>query len=241
MDAEYARLYADLYRHHWWWRAREHAVLELVRRVCADRGPTRILDIGCGDGLLFDALSAFGAVDGVEPDTRLLTSESKYSSAIVNAPFDDSFSSPHRYGLILFLDVLEHMRDPVMAVRHALRLLEPDGAVIVTVPAFQWLWTSHDDLNHHYMRFSRKDLTRLASAAGADIKMDRYLFQWLVPAKLLVRVGERIRRRAPSLPKVPPRGINELLFRYSRLEHRVAGAVNAPYGSSLMAVLSAQS
>ena len=68
MDARYAQAYPDLYRRHWWWRVREEI---LIRRIAALRDGqkgARILDVGCGAGLFFDALERFGEVEGIESD-----------------------------------------------------------------------------------------------------------------------------------------------------------------------------
>jgi SAM-dependent methyltransferase len=237
MDAEYGRRYADLYRRHWWWRARKIAVLQEVRHERQGRGLTRILDVGCGDGLFFDELGAFGQVQGVEPDEQLLTPGSPHAARIRNVPFDDDYNPPQRFGLMLFLDVLEHIEDPVAALRHALNLLEPDGRIIVTVPAFTWLWTGHDELNHHYARYSESDFRRIAGAAGADVTRARYLFPWLVPAKLLVRAREWLHKAPPAPPAIPPGIINEALFIVSRLQNAVSRRLHPPFGSSLLVVL----
>ena len=66
MDSEYGKRYRELHENHWWWRAREEIVCEELRRRLADRTPVTILDVGCGDGLLFDRLQEFGGVDGIE-------------------------------------------------------------------------------------------------------------------------------------------------------------------------------
>jgi SAM-dependent methyltransferase len=237
MDPEYGRRYADLYRRHWWWRARGDAVLEQIRRVRHREPATRILDVGCGDGLFFDALAPFGSVHGVEPDERLLSPRSPWRDRITISTFGDGFRPPHRYGLILFLDVLEHMPDPTAALIRARQLLEPDGAIVVTVPAFEWLWTSHDDLNHHQTRYTRTELRRVARTADLQVTYEQYLFQWLVPAKLLTRAWEALRHPAPAPPCVPPHLLNALLFGYSRFEMRMARALGVPFGGTLLAII----
>src|SRR5690349_11137166 len=69
---EYARSYRRLWERHWWWRSREAFVLRWIERL-HDRSPRRrILDVGCGDGLFFEQLEQFGAVEGLEPDPSLI-------------------------------------------------------------------------------------------------------------------------------------------------------------------------
>jgi len=232
MDAAYARHYRDLYERHWWWRAREALVLGTLRRLRAGRGPGRILDVGCGDGLFFSRLAEFGEVEGIEPDASLLSADSPHRGRITVAPFDERFQPGRRYALVLMLDVLEHLPDPVGALSHARALLEPDGRLVVTVPAFQWLWTHHDELNRHFVRYTRATLREVAGRAGLRMEASRYFFHWTVPGKLAVRAKERL--LGPGGPeRVPAAPVNRALYLLSR----AAQAVRLPFGSSLLAVL----
>jgi len=232
MDAEYAREYRDLYERHWWWRAREALVLRTLRRLRAGRGPGRILDVGCGDGLFFGRLAELGEVEGLEADPSLLSADSPHRARITVAPFDEGFQPGHRYALVLMLDVLEHLPDAEGALRHARSLLEPDGRLVVTVPAFQWLWTHHDELNRHYVRYTRATLAEVARRAGLRMEESRYFFHWTVPGKLAVRAKERL--LGPGGPeRVPAAPVNRALYLLSRAEQ----AIRLPFGTSLLAVL----
>ena len=68
MDATYTAAYSQLYREHWWWRLREEILLSTIGRLLAGSRNARILDVGCGAGLFFDGLQAFGRVEGIESD-----------------------------------------------------------------------------------------------------------------------------------------------------------------------------
>ena len=232
MDAAYARHYRELYERHWWWRAREALVLKTLHRLRAGHGPGRILDVGCGDGLFFPRLAEFGEVEGIEPDASLLSPDSPHRDRITVAPFDAGFRPGHRYALVLMLDVLEHLPDAVGALSHVRSLLEPDGRLVVTVPAFQWLWTHHDELNRHFVRYTHATLREVAGRAGLRMEESRYFFHWTVPGKLAVRAKERM--LGPGGPeRVPAAPVNRALYLLSRAEQ----AVRLPFGSSLLAVL----
>src|SRR5690606_16997046 len=118
-----------------------------------------ILDIGCGDGLLFDRLTHLGPVEGIEPDAALLDPAGPWRSRIHVKPFDRSFRPERSFARILMLDVLEHLDDARSAIEHVHDLLQPGGKFYCTVPAFRSLWTNHDVLNQHVTRFRRKELT----------------------------------------------------------------------------------
>lgn len=233
MQQDYGRAYRTLYLHHWWWRAREAWLLDALRRRSPASGALTILDVGCGDGLLFDRLAAFGTVEGVEPDARLLTPDGPHRARIHVQPFDASFQPGRRYDLILFLDVLEHLRDPAAALRHALALLAPAGRIVVTVPAFRALWTGHDVLNEHVTRYDRRSFAALAAQAGMRIDETRYFFHWTAPVKLVSALTERAVRRTPRPPRVPAAPVNRTLYAFSRLEQLVLGPLSLPFGSSL--------
>jgi len=234
VEPEYARQYRDLYAQHWWWRAREGAILKVIRRHFGQNPQLRILDVGCGDGLFFDRLAEFGDVEGVEPDEKLVNPEGPHRARIRVAPFDFCFRGSAPYSLALMLDVLEHMYNPGEALRHVHSLLAPSGSLLLTVPAFQILWTNHDTLNHHLVRYRRGTLRPLLRHAGFAILEERYWYQWTCPVKLAVRIYEKILRRRPTVPRPPPKFTNQLLYWLSRAEQETLGSLGAPFGSTLM-------
>jgi SAM-dependent methyltransferase len=239
MDTEYGARYRDLYERHWWWRARERLVLDTLHRHRPPAGWRRILDVGCGDGLFFDALDRLEGVElveGVEPAHALVSPSGRHARRIHVVPFDAGFDAGHRYSLVLMLDVLEHLSDPVAALGHALSLLEPDGVFVATLPAFRALWTRHDDLNHHQTRYDRQSMRELANRTGLRVDEARYFFHWTAVAKLATRLVEAILPGEPASPTVPPAPINSALYALSRLEQCVAAALPIPFGSSLLVV-----
>ncbi len=236
MDNSYALKYRTLYERHWWWRARQHAILAELGRVGVPHGGQSVLDIGCGDGLFFDALQQYGDVEGVEVDRSLVTEESRHRDRIHIRPFDEDFQTGKQYSLILMLDVLEHLPDPIGALRHASNLLTDDGVLLITVPAFRLLWTTHDDLNHHYTRYTKTSFKKVADEAEIVIDHMRYLFQWTCPVKLAIRFKETVVMTRPESPEVPAFPINGACYALSRFEQTMFQRVPVPFGSSLLAV-----
>jgi SAM-dependent methyltransferase len=194
----------------------------------------RILDVGCGDGLFFGPLAQFGEVEGVEPDEGLVSSESPHRARIRTARFDTDFRPPEPYSLVLMLDVLEHLDDPGEALRHAYSLLAAGGGLLLTVPAFQVLWTNHDVINHHRVRYRRATLRPLLWQAGFVILEERYWFQWTCPLKLAIRLSESVFHSPSSIARVPVWWVNFLLYWISRIEQQTLGAIGMPFGSTLM-------
>ena len=236
MDREYAASYSELYRRHWWWRAREVAILDVISRLRSPSDWGDILDVGCGDGLLFDHLLKLGNVEGVEPDASLVRDDGPHRCRIHTVPFDQGFLPRARYSLILMLDVLEHLADPVAALCHARRLLAPGGILLCTVPAFHLIWTNHDALNRHVTRYTKRSFRAVALAAGLEIVRESYLFQWVFAAKLGVRLSERVTKSEPSVPGIPHAWVNALLFHLTRAEYAMLRPWPVPFGSSLLVV-----
>lgn len=237
MQPDYIAAYRNLYDRHWWWRARERAVLAVLARHHAAWPGDHVLDIGCGDGLFFDRLSAFGAVEGVEPDPLAVSAKGPHRGRIHVRPFDAAFDPGHRFRLIVMLDVLEHLPDADAALRHVHELLAPDGALVVTVPALRWLWTAHDDMNQHVTRYTAAELRTVASEAGLDVVEIHYLFHWMAAAKLAVRLKERLLGAAAGPPRIPPPWLNRLLETVTAVDLRGGRGWGLPFGSSLIAVL----
>jgi hypothetical protein len=134
------------------------------------------------------------------------------------------------------LDVLEHFSDPIPCLRHALNLLDSRGSILITVPAFQCLWTAHDELNCHLTRYTKSSLAQVTMRAGMRIHTSRYFFHWTFPVKLLMHLKERFLHTNPQIPKLPPRWLNETVYQLSCLEQKIFAAVPLPFGSSLILI-----
>jgi 2-polyprenyl-3-methyl-5-hydroxy-6-metoxy-1,4-benzoquinol methylase len=236
VDQTYGEAYRELYTKHWWWRSRTEFILKTLRELPGSGTRNEILDIGCGDGLFFDRLAEFGNVEGVEPSPELVSKDNPHRDRIHICPFDANFQPDKRYSLVLMLDVLEHLPNPVAALRHALDLLHPDGQAIITVPAFMSLWTSHDVLNHHYTRYTKSRFRIVAEQAGFRICAERYFFHWTCPIKLAARCVESILPSKPKPPGIPATFVNSALFWLSLAEQETLTRLPMPFGSSLMIV-----
>jgi SAM-dependent methyltransferase len=262
IQATYAQQYEALWNRHWWWRARRRFVLARIARLARQRPLTRILDIGCGNGLLFDDLLAHGDVMGIEPDGGLVDPNGRHAGRIRVEPFTPAFRADSGGGgggpsagfdLILMLDVLEHLEHDRPAARHVHNLLAPGGFFLLTVPALPALWSRHDDANLHYRRYTKATLRAVLAAAGLDILSLQYYFGWTVLPMGLRRVlapgkptpGKAARGGGGAghggeaeeyVVRVPPAPVNAAMYAVTRAEQVVLGGVGVPVGSSLIAV-----
>lgn len=169
MDKAYYREYYDLERKHWWFRARAEILREHLRRLLRGRDEVRILNVGAATGRSTELLSTLGKVVSVEYDgdccvfTRSQTGLELLQASVVDLPFHD-----RSFDLVCAFDVIEHVEDDAKGVAELNRVCRPDGLICVTVPAFMFLWSRHDDVNHHCRRYSGPQLRALLAAAGGE-------------------------------------------------------------------------
>lgn len=235
MDSEYLATYKNLYVNHWWWRSREVYLCRHIKKICKSSNDVKILDVGCGEGLFFEKLSKFGEVKGVEPylvDNSYVDSRKDISTS----SFDENFVCDDKFDLILFLDVIEHIENPEVPLKKAKDLLKEGGKILITVPALNLLWTKHDEINNHYLRYTKKGLKSLIDSLNLGVIFNEYFFVWTVPVKLLIRIKEFFFSSRNHIPKVPNHLINNLLFKISNLERLFYPVINYFFGSSLILI-----
>ncbi len=187
MDETYVRQYPDLELHHFWWKVRRRLVGQLIsKRVDLTR--CSVLDIGCGSGVTMEHLSAAGAVavSGIEIDPLALRPDSPINDRIVLGDIFD-LEIDETYDIVVMLDVLEHIEADTSALRKVAACMSRDGLLILTVPAYGWLWSSHDVTNAHFRRYSAKQLRGRLESSGFKVDQIGYMFAGLVPPKLVMR------------------------------------------------------
>jgi len=240
MDRDYELQTHRAEDRHWWYRGRR-TVIEGV--LCGVELPphARILDAGCGSGRNMIELNRHGTVTGVEisPTSAALARDRDagevLTGSVLEMPFaDDSFD------LAVSLDVIEHLDDDLAALRELRRVVAPGGALLVTVPAYRWLWSGHDEINHHHRRYTRRTLQDVAERAGWRQVRTTYFNALLLPIAIILRVIDRVNRKTTESSLdlwVPPEPFNWLLERPLGLEARViARGGRIPAGLSLLAL-----
>jgi len=235
MEQEYAAIYADLYRNHWWWRAREAILIDVFSQLNLPAS-CRILDVGCGDGLFFSALGRFGEVKGIETDESLISPDGRWRDCIFTKPLGDPIYDAMEFDLITALDVIEHIEDDRTAIARMVDLLAPAAKLVVTVPAFMALWDQHDEMNRHFRRYSRRTLQDALHGFGT-IRECRYLFHSIFFPKLCVKFLNHFRSNKVPQHGIPAASLNLLSSKWCVLEHRWLRKVPVPFGTSVLAVL----
>jgi SAM-dependent methyltransferase len=243
MDERLMRAMLDVDDHHWWYRGRRRILRAELERLPLPAA-ARVLDAGCGSGRTLEELQRYGEVHGIEldPDAVAVARSRGIGEVrlgrLEELPWEDA-----TFDLITCLDVIEHTPDDRVTLRELRRVCNPGGWLVVTVPAYQALWSLHDVANHHYRRYVRATLREAAVDAGWRVtRMTSFNSLLLAPAAA-VRIAQRRRLRqldsgyTPEL-KLGAEWLNAVLERPLRLEARwLAQGRRLPAGLSLLAVL----
>ncbi len=232
---------AELDELHWWYRARREVLRELIRRRIRLPEDARILEVGCGTGHNLPMLGGFGRLDAIEVDgaARAIASR-RLGHAVMDSPLPGLAGVPTgAYDLIAMLDVLEHVEEDQAALTSLARRLRPNGRLLITVPAHPWMWSAHDEVNHHKRRYTRRTLSKVVADAGLKLEMLSWFNSLLFPLAAAARVAGRITGKEDSDDKLPPAPVNRLFEMLFGLERYAIGRVPLPPGVSLAAIVSA--
>ncbi len=240
MDPTLYHKFFEVEERHWWFVARQRIVLDVIRRSLGAGQGRPALDVGCGTGAFLKELSK--EWEGWGTDTSELAVEYAKRRGLerVFRCTLDAFPHVHkRFELITALDVIEHIDDDVAVLRQMGGLLTPAGKIEVTVPAYPWLWSKHDDMNHHCRRYTRHTLQRSLTAAGLHIEHNTYLNTFLFPLALVQRVVANATGALIDDGLIVPAGwMNSTLESVFAFERHLVGHVRMPFGLSLLSVAS---
>jgi SAM-dependent methyltransferase len=244
MDKDYYKEYYHLERSHWWFTARLDILEARIQRLLGRKKEARILNAGVATGATTEMLSKYGIVTSLEYDSdccdflRTRLGMEVTCGSLTNLPYeDDSFD------LVCAFDVIEHIEDDLAALREIRRVLKPKGKYCITVPAYQFLWSEHDEINHHFRRYTKKMLNRRIKEAPLAIDYSGYFNFWLFPPIAGVRLLHRLtsKKNTSEAPKSDFQRMNRQSFAdrvfkgIFRSEKRLLNAgLRLPYGISLL-------
>jgi SAM-dependent methyltransferase len=228
---------------HWWFVARRRILLTILNRYlgASTAGGFRILDVGCGTGTMLTYLARFGNAEGVDIDAEAVGYchdrglQQVTQSAADSLPFDND-----TFELVTALDVIEHIDDDLGALREIRRVLRPGGRLLLTVPAYRFLWGRQDEINLHKRRYVALEVRKRLQSAGFDVQRLTYMNTLLFPAIAAIRL---IRHVLPAPAEPPsdfafpaPRPLNVLLSAVFGAERYVLSRFDIPFGVSILAL-----
>ena len=230
-------------KNHWWFVARREIILNLLRQYLPGDHRARIMDVGCGAGETLKQLEMLGNPRGVDVSPEAIRycrergcRDLRLVDGIILPAEDGEFD------VVLSLDVIEHLEDDRGALREYYRIVKSGGILFITVPAYSWLWSGHDDDNLHLRRYTRKDLRARLFEAGFRIERTTYFCTYLFGLIAAVRIAGNIsgrifeRREEGADFQIPGRFLNNIFRKIFSAELEWLKRHNFPFGSSLLAV-----
>lgn len=224
---------------HWWFVGRRAVLEEVIRRFARPPAGGRILDMGCASGGNLEMLSRFGSVTGIEHDeTARAAARARGIAEIHPGSLPDGIGAVGgEFDLIALFDVLEHIEADTASLRTLGERLTPGGRIVLSVPAIPWLWSRHDEIHHHFRRYTKRSLQSTIEKAGLRCHAIGWLNSLLFPAAMIQRLILRLTGWGARLERMPPAWLNRGLREVFSAERHLIGRLPMPIGLSLWAVI----
>lgn len=239
MDRRHLEELVAVEQRYWWNVAKSKLVLDLLARHAP--APGRLVEGGVGAcGNLRRFRDVGYEVVGLDASAEAVAHGVAGGLDVRVHDLEDAWPVEAQSArAVVLLDVIEHLADPVAALRRAREVLSPQGRLFVTVPAYPWLMGPWDRMLGHRRRYTRASLAQHAENAGLA---SCWISHWnlaTLPAVLATRMAERVtsEARGAEFPKVPEI-VNAALGQVLDVERRVLRRVRAPFGVSIAAVFS---
>lgn len=235
--SEYEEMY-KLESFYWWFVARRRLLDSFVSQVAQDFGRPVILDVGCGTGINFSVLGERGTTfcsDFSEEALRFSKSrgiEDLVRSQVESLPFASS-----AFDIVTALDMLEHVDDDLAALKELSRVTNDGGVVVITVPAYGFLWSEHDEALHHRRRYSASELRNKLTNTGFEVERISYYITLLFFPILFVRFIQSVTKtsiHAKTSHVILPKWLNSLLIGILGFERFLLKWINFPFGVSIV-------
>ncbi|HNS50407.1 MAG TPA: class I SAM-dependent methyltransferase [Anaerolineae bacterium] len=237
---------------HWWFATRTRAILAYLDRFAGPDGYPEILDVGCGAANMTHHLRHYGRVRGVDNNPRPLEVARRRGLDAVQGSAEELPFAGATFDLVALLDTIEHVPGESRVLSECRRVLRPGGKLLVTVPAFQFLWSHNDVINRHQRRYTAGSLrARLAGGGFRPLRVSytHFLTFHAAAALILLRRG----RAEPDLAsphlgddayqvEMEPASplVNQLLDAVGKAEAGLLRHVSLPWGTSVIALAACQ-
>lgn len=235
---------ANTESNHWWFVGRRYILRSFLSSLTIPND-AKILELGCGTGGNLQMLSEFGDTSAVEMDAIAIDIARKKVGDNCNikqgnAP-DNIPDFNTKFDLICMFDVLEHIDKDMETLSTLKHLLNHRGLLVITVPAYQWLYGTHDVFLHHKRRYYQGHLRKEVASLGFCIRKISYFNTLLFPLALVARLKDRLfpgkQATGAGTPSAPINSLFKLIFTF---EWNLLKKVNLPFGVSLLCVLSVE-
>jgi len=234
----------EMEQKHFWHVGRREMILDVLRRNIPSLARFRMLEVGCGNGSVLAFLRQNGInIEGGDIFLQGLRFCQQRVSPVILYQIDAlSLPFKNNYEIIGIFDVLEHIENDEKGLAEIDKALKARGNLVLTVPAYKFLWSRHDEASHHRRRYNRTELIAKLERCGFVVnKATHYMF-FLFPVLAAMRLLSKIFRNKKhekydiqtSLEFKTIPFINNLFLASLRLEKHLIRYLNLPFGASLL-------
>ena len=240
-EREYEQMFKVEDRH-WWYASLHELILEFVAKEQQSGRTLRILDAGCGTGRLCQLLEKFGEVEGCDLSQQAIAfSRARGLTAVSCADLNHADLGEERYDVVTSIDVLYHraVANDAEILAKFYRALKPGGLLILNLPAYEFLRSTHDIAVHTRKRYTRKELLPLLAEEGFCVERSTYRLGFLFIPIAFCRLAKRFLPRSPEAEEVASdvglstASVNSLLLSLVRAENLLLKRYSMPIGTSL--------
>ena len=212
---------------HFWFAARKEILISVINKLLKGKNNLNILDIGSLDGYISNGLTKFGVVTIADKYPDKIN-----SIGVMYCDIENNINIPGNLDLILLFDVLEHIENDTNALRNMHNALKIGGNLILTVPAYQFMFSKHDKDHGHIRRYTLKQIKKKLLHVGFEINRISYFNSILFP---LIFIYRFLFPEKNSLG-LPPKFINNILYRLFLSEKLLLNLLNIPFGLSILSI-----
>jgi len=237
--------YEMTYNHesrYWWFTARLDIFTSffenLLKKGLIPKN-AKILNLGCGTGIQTEIFSKFGEVVSLDySEDALKFCGIRKLGRLVRADAGKLPFAAASFDVVLCFDILEHIESDTEAVSEINRVLKNNGAALISVPAFMFLWSSFDEVNWHKRRYRKKEVVKLISGGGLIPFKTSYFNFFLFPLALIRRSYEKVFKRKENLYYLPKAGLfsNYIFEKVFSSEKYFLNRFNFPWGVSVIGI-----
>jgi len=234
----------DSEENHWWFVGTRNIFFSQIDKYVNKNNKIRILDIGCGTGIVIKRLEKYGYTFGIDiSEDAIRFCRKRGLENIIKAEATQIPFNNNAFNLITIFDVLEHIKFDSIAISEVYRVLKKDGIAIVSVPANKFLWSCHDEVLHHYRRYSKEEIKgKILKCNFKILKISYYnffLFTFIFIFRLFKKVFYKIKKEKAVKTDIicVPKFINSFLIFILNIECKIISKINIPFGVSILAVI----
>lgn len=230
----------ELENTYWWFVVRNQIIKKVIIELIDLSKDDYVLDVGCGTGGFAKELLDYAQLICLDTnDLALEYTRKRGIKNTFNCLLQDFPVVKYNPKIITFLDVIEHIEDDNQVVNSAYQSLNIGSYVVATVPAYQWLWSKHDEIHMHYRRYNLKQLKKLFRENGFHIVYASYFNTILFPIATLKRFIDKLtgsdKKNNEPIDEVSPI-MNSILKSLFSIEKKFLPKIFFPFGLSIILV-----